>query len=222
MDEKEIAVIIGRDEDVKWFFKNLTEKPPQKVMELGAWDEDISYILSELGFDVTGVDLHEYDRKVELNHKHVIGDFCTMDYKEEFDIVVSTSAIEHFGLRTYSEKVKNEQYDSVALRKIWEALKDDGVAYITVPYGKKFVTMSPDWRVYNNRKLLSRLLPGFEVEKKEFFMSGDGSDSEGNPLPWGSTVSLKVANKYDGSTVPHLTVGLKLRKNGDHVWSKNE
>jgi SAM-dependent methyltransferase len=199
------------DEDVKWFFRNLTEPPPLRVLEVGANQESVSWILSNLGYDIVGVDLFPYTGTHPYKHRHIIGDFCELEFEDKFDIVVSTSAIEHFGINVYKEGHKGDDYDAVAVGKVWAILNPNGVFYVTVPFGSKYMVENENWRVYDSEQLKQRIIQQFTVDRMDFFMSADESASQLGFLPRGTVLTKAEAITYDGPQ-PHLTVGLKLRK----------
>lgn len=206
--------ICSNDQDVLWFFNTLTERPPGRVLEVGAHDESIAYVLAEAGFDVVGVDLREYDRFHGLHpgQRHIVGDFNQMRFKEEFDVVVSTSAIEHFGLNTYREGIEEDDYDVKAVGNVWTALKPSGVFYATVPFGSTFHVQKPDWRIYDSVALRARIIQDFTVEAKDYFASAPAGRYQ-----LGDTLTEREAMEYDDLRHPHITVGLKLRKKQEKV-----
>ena len=198
------------DKDVAWVLWRMDEKPPAKVLEVGAWSENLGLQLALKGFDVTGVDLHPYDGPPHANYRHIVGDFCRLDL-EEYDIVVSTSAIEHFGLGTYDRHqevirdVHDLDYDQVAMRKVFEVLRPGGVCYVTVPFGKSFRSNS-DWRVYNP-DTIGRIIQRFEVETTDYFLSAALPERKWN---LGKKLTKEEVLTVDG--IPNSTVGLKLRR----------
>jgi len=229
------------DWDVRWFLDLLIEKKGSRILNVGAAEEQLSNILADNGYDVTGIDLRpykgeacfpqriqitvsqDYDPIVQHHHKvftnipclyrHVVGDFCKVPL-DEFDAVVSTSAIEHFGMGSsngispwYGKTELNKLYDCVAMRRMWDCLKPGGSAYLTVPYGRDFMEVEPFYRVYDKKSLQDRIIGGFKVERKFFFLSfpidrmGSGGD----------VISERDADCYNGKP-PHVTCFLHLRK----------
>ena len=231
------------DWDVRCVLHLFDGKKGSKVLNVGAAEEHLSNILADNGFDVTGIDLRPYkgeavlpyrieitinqdwEPRIQHQHKvfqnipcryrHIEGDFCeSQKALGEFDAIVSTSAIEHFGLGDkngvspwYGKTVLNKLYDCVAMQGIWNCLKPGGAAYITVPYARDFLEVPPYYRVYDRKSLQDRIIGGFAVEKKLFFLSMP-IDRMGNG---GDEISERDADCYNG-TPPHVTVFLKLRK----------
>lgn len=180
------------------------DEPSCTVLEVGANEEAIAPILQDNGNRVIGVDL----RPPLWPGCHIQGDFVAIAplLKPEFDVVVSTSAIEHFGLPIYGFDRHVEDYDSQAMDAIWDVLKPGGRCYITVPYGRDHRNES-DWRVYNQESLQKRIIRKFAVEKRMYFLSGGcACPADANGIVLGAD-----ADAYDAK-LPHVTVFLKLLK----------
>ena len=154
--------------------------------------------------------------KIPRRYKHVVGDFC-VEYPQLglFDSVVSTSAIEHFGMADkkgnspwYGATKLSPTYDIEAMKAIWACLKPGGTAYITVPYGREFIEQEKYYRVYDKVSLGHRIIGKFTVERMGFFLS----HSIQHLGACGEWISEKDADGYRGIP-PHVTVFLKLKKN---------
>lgn len=186
-----------------------------RVLCVGCHDEATANILADSGFKVTGVDLREYDKRLPpCNYEYIRRDFCEMDmcdFYEQFDAFVSLSAIEHFGFNTYEEGNPHRYYDVIAMRKAWEFLKEGGIAYITVPFGKRYVEKPPHWRVYDEQSLFERLAQDFAVLGAVFFCSAP-VEVGGELKSTANALSIEQAREYDNVDVPHVTVLLVLKK----------
>lgn len=160
--------LIENDPEANFFIRNFNQKPPAKVLEVGSADNKVACMLASAGFDVVGIDLRPYAFKHK--HKHIVGNFLNMpaefweEYRGKFDVVFSISAIEHFGLGTYGEVGGFPLADVVAVRYIHDLLKVGGTCYLTVPYGGRFVTVGPHWRVYDWETVQDRLVQDFKLE----------------------------------------------------------
>lgn len=214
------------DEDVAVFLRTFDEPVGGKVLEVGSHDEPVANILTDCGYQVIGVDLREYNPNQDLptkgpgpacNYTYIRHDFCRLPdafLKEQlgtFDVAISLSALEHFGLGTYNEGgIIQPYYDVVAVQTIWQLLKEGGVFYVTVPFGKQHIDAIPHWRVYCLSSLSARMVQDFKVESLIPFVCGemelDGKQfKEGNPISW------EQACSFSGHP-PHVSVLLKLRK----------
>lgn len=203
--------------DSKAFLDLFDEPAFSAVLEVGAHDERCANILAASDCSVVGVDLRDYDGPEPCNYHHVRGDWCAMDnrwwqnFRGRFDVAFSLSAIEHFGLGTYGEGKPILCYDVLALRYIWDALREGGSCYLTVPYGKEFQRHGNHWRVYDRLTLLTRLVQDFTIETKRFFASGPAGVGN-TSFQTGDSLSEEQADAYDGKSAPHVTVLLKMRK----------
>jgi SAM-dependent methyltransferase len=198
------------DADTLLFLQHFDAPAGAKVLEVVANEEFSADILTDNGYQVTAVDLRAFDHFLPHRYNRIQADFLDVELPGNFDAAFSTSAIEHFGLFVYDAPVTDWDYDSKALSKIYRLLKPGGVCWITVPYGKNFVT-AKDWRVYDAVTLQERLIKKFLVDKKIFFKSADAVCPDlGGPVP---LVAEEAANEYSlGETHPHVTVLLQLRK----------
>lgn len=65
------------------------------------------------------------------------GDFVTLDIKEKFDIVMFVSSLEHFPQCTEGDMVFRPDEDRKGFAKALSILKDNGLVFLTVPFGKQ-------------------------------------------------------------------------------------
>lgn len=222
-----IAKYVFSDIDTLALLWGFDEPPGGRVIEVGAHDEPVANLLTDCGYDVTGVDLREYNAGEDTgkgllitspacNYTYVRSDFCDLpaSFMERnyggFDCAVSLSALEHFGLTTYGEGNPHPYYDVIAMRTVWNLLRDGGVAYITVPFGRQHLDNGIHWRVYDDNSLRNRLIQDFTVELEVYFAC-TMLDVNGRHRPAGEFVSKADAMTYTGHP-PHLSVLLKLRK----------
>jgi hypothetical protein len=201
------------DQDILFFvreFEKLNLPLDSVIMEIGANEEDTADLLIESGYpDVIGVDLR-LKQPEPRHHLQLLGNFVTLVTKgkflhNHFDLVFSTSAIEHFGLGSYGEKEKDHDLDCKSIDAAFQVLKSGGYFINTVPYGKNFVT-AKDWRIYNAEHL-HRMIRSFNLVHKEFFLSANAPGIFGDT----GSVTQEQADNYEFPP-PHVTVGLVLRK----------
>ena len=124
------------DPETSCFLDFFSEPEGSRILEVGAHDSPISKMLAESGFDVESIDLRPYDFPIVEGHHHYVGDFLNFHGGQEcYDCIVSISAIEHMGLGTYREGMELRMGDVIAMRNIWNLLRDGGPCYISVPFG---------------------------------------------------------------------------------------
>ncbi len=166
------------DADVQMFVTLFDAPRGSRILVIGAHDESTANMLASSGamFDVTGVDLREYDANLPpCNYRFIQADFVSLTNRylteeinegkyQPFDAVVALSCIEHFGLGTYNEGAVHPYYDVIAMRKIWELLRVGGRAYVTVPMGNRFLEVNPHWRSYSPKAIEERLIQDFKLE----------------------------------------------------------
>lgn len=199
-------------------FRKLFCEPVGKVLEVGAHDEPLANELFELGYDVHGVDLREYDKKLPAcNYTYTRSDFCNLpaefiqEHQGTFDCVFSISAIEHFGLGTYSEGKRHAYYDVLAMRQMWHMLREGGVCYVTVPFGVSYVENVPHWRVYDYDSAYARLVQDFSVIFFFPFVSGPRVTCGGMGLAVGQILTPPAVSLLSGE-LPHVSLIMRLVK----------
>lgn len=213
------------DADTQAFFQLFDEPVGGSVLEVGAHDEPVANLLTDHGFHVTGVDLREYHAGQDMpnapspkcNYRYIQNDFCALpeyvhrEFLGKLDCIISLSALEHFGLNTYGEGSQHPFYDVIAARLIWDFLKEGGVAYITVPFGKHYVEAPPHWRIYDTFAVRTRLVQDFHVEFASAFIAGKVIIG-GQERHWGFPLTMEEACEYDDPEEPHVSLILKMRK----------
>lgn len=207
-----------RDVDAEMFWEAFNPDGMKVILEVGCNDSYVANMLFELGHGVNGVDLRPYGASGEgvmshgCNYHFMQADFNTVDlsfFHGIFDVAVSISAIEHFGLGTYGEQPSPDA-DVVAMRKIYNLLRPGGECYVTMPYAKDFVVWGTDWRVYNEAALKARIIQEFEVVEEKHFFSWGFNDGE-FVAAQGDVITKEQADKWPPYP-PHCTVLLKMRK----------
>ncbi len=207
------------DADALAILQTFDETPDAKVLFAGCHDDRLANMFAAAGFEVVGFDLREYEEGAPpCNYRFVCGDFCQMPHEfvarhaGTFDAFVASSTIEHFGLGGYGETFFHPYYDVLAMQTVKRMLKPGGHAYVTVPYGKKFIERYQDWRVYDEAALMSRLIhpAGADHCYMAYFTSGPAVVG-GRPLTVGTSVSKKDADSYDGEPT-WVTALFKARK----------
>jgi len=128
-----------------------------KILDVGGAESRLAKFLAELGFDVTVIDIREDDYG---KAKFVQANILNYEFPpESFNIITCISTIEHIGLPCYNQQLKDPAGDIRTVEKIHRWLKNEGIALITLPYGKPH--HPPDFeRVYTQETLQERILRG--------------------------------------------------------------
>lgn len=201
------------DADVYYFLANFEADAGSSILVVGCQQERSANMLAESGFRVSGIDLSPYNPDFgPCLYNHVTEDFCTSHLMpESFDHFVSLSTIEHFGLdcTQYGFTLKNKYYDVIAMRKVYEALKIGGQAWITVPFAG-YYSEEETWRVYDVKSMLSRLVQNFTLKGGVLFTSGK-CKIMGKHRDVGEILTQQEADLYSGDP-PHVTLLLHLLK----------
>ena len=147
-----------------------------KILDIGCMESILPIMLASSGHKVCGVDI----RKYPYTHPNLVflkTDICKLPFKTEmFDVAIAISVIEHLGLGGYGDVVCNDG-DLVAIKKIYNCLKDKGLLFLTVPFGVR--SLCKDQRVYDLDSI-KKLLEGRFVIKKTMF-SAINKSHKGNP-----------------------------------------
>ena len=162
------------DNDIRQIVRVLDRILDRKksILIIGCLEEPLANVLAELGHNVTGVDLREYNKgDVYLGpdtplYKHLTGDFLDIQFEEKFDLIISVSVIEHSGLGYYKDKL-DEDADIKIGRKAYDLLEKQGSFLITVPIGGQDYKTS-HWRLYTLESI-NRIIGKFKVVLQEYW-----------------------------------------------------
>lgn len=173
------------------------DRDQRSILDFGCVEDLLPIHLASLGYNVTGLDFQPFPF-THPNFKFIqVNILNWKSPEEEYDCVISVSAIEHVGLGGYGDPVF-EDGDKIAVQKLFTSLKKGGQLIITVPFGK--FAIKRNMRIYNHEKLLE-LVPNIEIERFFFKASRYGSWVE---TTWQETNNLKYENYYTNSPVQGL------------------
>ncbi|RJQ27048.1 class I SAM-dependent methyltransferase [Candidatus Parcubacteria bacterium] len=199
------------DADADVFLTNFNIPAPAKVLVVGDNEENVANILTDNGYDVTGVDLRELPEGTFCNHKRIIGDFCDLELEmNSYDVIICLSALEHFGLSAYGDKKYLPNHDIAAMYYMWRLVKSGGSVFVTVPFGTGYMELRGDWRVYSTVAVKSRIIQKFNTSQYVCFTSGPCAIN-GEFRPARAYVSMEEATEYCGDP-PHVTLFLAMNK----------
>ena len=145
-----------------WVLKNITIDKGN-LLDLGCKGTLFPVLLASMGFETWGIDLGDIGRYKSRhpNFKFIKGDVITASLPENyFDIITAISTIEHIGL--------DNDGDIGCMQRIGRLLKKDGIAIITIPYGKSANSELLSLRVYDCQRL-AKLFEGWKIKKLDYF-----------------------------------------------------
>ena len=137
-----------------------------KILDIGGAGSLLSKTLAELGFDTYVIDINDVDSG---KAKFIKANILDYDFPENaFNIIISISTVEHVGLPCYGQTIYDQDGDIKTMHKIYKWLAPEGIAIITLPYGKPHHPPSFE-RVYDENTLKNRILMSqMEIIKKEY------------------------------------------------------
>jgi len=130
----------------------------------------LGLIVAQRGFKITAVDLEKINWPYfHPNLKFIQDDFLKLDFPpKSFDLIINCSSVEHVGLvGRYGVTEDVSDGDLLAMKKLSDLLKKDGLMFLTIPIGKDIV-VKPYHRVYGKERL-PKLLQGFVIIKEEYW-----------------------------------------------------
>jgi len=138
-------------------------KEDEKVLDVGCGFGRFDEKCAKNGIDITGID--PYDRTDKPSFRYINDDFLTWnpEGEEVFDVIISLSAIEHFGMNTYENKVIDDEAPRKALEKMVTMARKRVI--ITIPVGGDG---DSHWFRCFDEERLDELLSGFNIVEKIF------------------------------------------------------
>lgn len=105
----------------------------------------------DLGYCVYGIDPF-IDEKFKGDYHYAYkGEAQYYDFRQNFDVIIFMSTLEHIGKGAYGEPARGYLEANKALIKMEEILKPNGKILIQLPFGKKFTEREFEW-IYNQEK----------------------------------------------------------------------
>lgn len=164
----------------------------KRVLDLGCGPGHYTYLFSELGFDVTGLDYsHEMIKKAN-NFKKIkknIPEFIVADMKKltdhysnnTFDAIWASASLIHIRPKNLDSVLKGMTKIVKPNAKIFISLKD-GEGTLLVDENKLGKPMQREFTLWSKEKFLKKIMPyGWLLDS---FFSEDGSIFMGQPTRW--------------------------------------
>lgn len=169
-------------------YKEINNLPLKgRLLEFGCGDDIFPNRMSDLGYEVTAIDL--FKRKRLTNFNFIQSDFLYTDLPENyFDAVYSLSSFEHIGLEQDGILSEDDILYKINLitKKIKLILKYNGIFLVTIPFGNyRYYYVGKDGWSYEKRhdslwgvkvydiKDIYEIFKDFSILKKEFYLRID-------------------------------------------------
>ncbi len=162
-----------RDVEYSWIAAHIREGPGE-ALDFGSGPSWVGFLAARKGFTVTALDLQPISwHYVYPRFKFLQGDIFRSSFEpRQFDLIISCSAVEHVGLAgRYGVTERNKEGDLQAMAILKTLLKPGKVMILTIPVGHDRI-FPPLHRVYGHSRL-PRLLNGWEILEKEYWMKGE-------------------------------------------------
>ncbi len=162
--------------------RNLRDED-KTVLDFGGFESLLPLQLSSIGYKVTVLDQREYPFQ-HPNLKVACLDLFNdqLPTKEQYDVVLSVSTIEHLGLNAYGDSVQKDA-GKKGVEILWSLVKPGGRLMASVPAGKPIIQRG--YQVYNEA-MVREVFPN--ATSIRWFMK------EGREGVWGEVESKVVAN----------------------------
>lgn len=168
---------LAGDRDVEWSWVASHMDPgPGAALDFGTGGSALGLIAAERGYEVTAVDLGAVEWPyVHERLRFLRGDVFALPLLEDhFDLILNCSSVEHVGLvGRYGVSEPRPDGDLEAMARLRGLMKPGATMLLTVPVGRDTV-FAPLHRVYGAERL-PRLLSGFAVKSREFWLKGAGN-----------------------------------------------
>ncbi|MCX7651722.1 MAG: DUF268 domain-containing protein [Bacteroidia bacterium] len=142
-----------------------------RALDFGCASSYVPLILGRWDYEVVALDRESVNHLWTFSKIRVIqGDILedTFAWNDYFDLVTNISSVEHVGLSgRYGVEKDTPDGDLIAMTKLRDWLKKDGIMLLTIPVGKDEV-FAPLARVYGEKRL-PLLLKGFSILHEEYW-----------------------------------------------------
>jgi 2-polyprenyl-3-methyl-5-hydroxy-6-metoxy-1,4-benzoquinol methylase len=139
-----------------------------KILDVGASESTLCLSLATLGYQVTAVD----PRPNPLRHPNLvvvegrIEEWSDQD-AGDFDVTICLSTIEHIGVGAYGQEEEGRRTDLVAMRRMRELTRPEGLLVLTTSYGP---SGTDDFSRTYDQNDLDELLEEWDVGEMAFLV----------------------------------------------------
>jgi len=147
----------------------LTLSPGSSIAVFGCHSDLLTTMMSELGFQVTGIDVKNFAFK-HHNFRFVSSDLrkITALAAGSYDAVAAVSTIEHVGLYD-----NDPAGDRTAMAEAARLLKPNGLLVLTVPFARHHKVVDLHERIYD-AQTVAALTAGFVAVEQKIYAHVDG------------------------------------------------
>lgn len=153
-----------------------------KILDIGFGSGRDSLYFSSLGYDVTSLDPVEgfcvYGRQLGLNNV-VLGSIEEITYLEEFDGLWASASLLH---------IKSNNLISV-FNKCYDALKDNGVMFVSFKYGDFEGMVNERYFTYLNEKSFNSIINNTKFRSDKLWVNE--SDKLNRDIKWLNAILIK-------------------------------
>ena len=158
-----------RRSEYQWVWEKLNP-PPASVIDVGCVESNFAIVLSEMGYDVWGIDIRQYGLK-HPNFTFMRIDLFNFDSQEKYDYAISISTLEHLHSNHYGEQQFNFNWLE-GLRCLYNLVKPLGNVLATMPYGEQIDGF--DWIQTPTIRELSYVDSIFPIVEFDYYGNVDG------------------------------------------------
>lgn len=146
-----------------------------QVLEVGHAEHDWQTPMLALRPDVMIASI-DWRPETRPGHRVIRGDVMAHDFQpQEFDAIVSISAVEHIGLGGYDSDPLDPDGDTHCLQRCRRWLKPRGWMYFDVPYRPDGpYGVHGNFRAYDEEALQARLMTGWHERYRRICGDGEG------------------------------------------------
>ena len=170
-EQKPIPNLLG-DRDQEWTYVAARigryADGNSRILDFGCGIGVLSLAAASIGAKILAIDLMPIQFETGYpNIEFRQTDVAALDEREQFDLIINCSTIEHVGLSGRYNSIEAPDGDLEAMAKLRRLLKPGGAMLLTLPIGNDAV-IKPLHRIYGDDRL-PRLLQGYRAIESAFW-----------------------------------------------------